>query len=376
MDRKRYIGLMSGTSMDGIDAALLGFGEHRCKIEHSIHKPYAGDVLDALRAAVATPSSLGSHGAAELDILLAHEFAEATLRLLEEAAVPHDTVAAVGSHGQTILHQPVGPVRLSVQIGNPATLAVLTGLTVVADFRAADVALGGQGAPLAPAFHEWLFADMPRPFAVVNIGGIANVTILGDGAPTRGFDCGPGNTLLDNWCRRHLRRAFDAGGAWAASGQPRDDVLDRMLADPFFSAAPPKSTGLEYFHDGWIEDMLGPAGAPPEPADVQATLAELTAAGIAGALAGIAGLKHVSVCGGGAHNDDLMARIARRMPACSIATTAAAGISPDWVEAAAFAWLARERLAGRPGNLPSVTGAASAVPLGGVWLPPPGSPQM
>jgi anhydro-N-acetylmuramic acid kinase len=253
-----------------------------------------------------------------------------------------------------------------LQIGDPNVIAAATGITTVADFRRMDMALGGQGAPLVPAFHAWRFQHAHEQRAVVNIGGIANVTVLAPGEAVRGFDTGPGNTLLDLWVRAQRSQPFDDAGRWAASGQVNDRLLQACLADPFFAARPPKSTGREYFHRAWLDRQLASVGAVSD-ADVQATLAELTAATIAAAIR--SELEHcqdIIVCGGGAHNADLLRRL-RRLATARVTTTEAHGFSPDWVEAAAFAWLARARLREIPGNVPSVTGARRPAVLGSVY---------
>lgn len=254
-----------------------------------------------------------------------------------------------------------------MQIGDPNTVAALTGVTTVADFRRLDMAHGGQGAPLTPAFHEWLFRADTEIRAVLNIGGIANVTVLDPNAPPIGFDTGPGNTLLDHWIRECRQEPFDVDGGWAASGRVDLQLLERMQADPFFQRKPPKSTGRELFNARWLDTQLGGLDHAVGDADVQATLAELSATTIGAALAAFApGVEALVVCGGGAHNRDLMERVGRAC-ACPLKSSEAFGISPDWIEAAAFAWLARARLAALPGNLPSVTGARRAAVLGGVY---------
>ena len=275
---------------------------------------------------------------------------------------------AIGSHGQTLRHEPYSEAPFTLQIGNPGIIAAGTGITTVADFRSADIALGGQGAPLAPAFHEWLLREPGALRAVVNIGGIANVTILppGDGATT-GFDTGPGNTLLDAWCREHRGQSFDESGAWAADGNVDQALLERLLGDPYFSAAPPKSTGFEYFNLGWL-DAAGVDNIPP--VDVQATLAALTARTIGDAIRDAASDRcEVFVCGGGVHNDELMRLLAEELPGCRVQSTGAAGLDPDWVEAVAFAWLAKRRLASETGSLASVTGANRDSILGVIHEP-------
>jgi anhydro-N-acetylmuramic acid kinase len=305
-----------------------------------------------------------------LDKQVARSFADATLELLRTANVKASTISAVGSHGQTVLHHPDGPAPFSIQLGDPGALAAAVGITVVADFRNTDLALGGQGAPLAPAFHRWAFADLHSNRAVVNIGGIANVTLLYADGKTIGFDTGPGNTLLDQWCKKHQGTPFDDRGQWAARGSVQSELLQEMRADDFFRLRPPKSTGLEYFNLDWLQQRLKSCTIQPSYQDTQATLSECTAQEIATGIRGMPDVIDVAVCGGGAYNTDLIERIRNALPECNIETTDRWGINPSWVEAIAFAWLARQRLRGAASNIPTVTGARAPVSLGGVYLPP------
>jgi anhydro-N-acetylmuramic acid kinase len=361
-----YIGLMSGTSVDGIDAALVSIpvtGGFELLATHQ--HPIPAD----LRAAI---QSLMQPGANEidregaLDMQLGRLFAAAATGLLAKSGMPPREIRAIGSHGQTIRHRPQGAHPFTRQIGNPSVIAELTGITTVADFRARDMAAGGEGAPLVPAFHAARFRKPGVARAIVNIGGIANVTWLaGDSAQAvTGFDTGPGNTLLDQWVQRHLGHSHDRDGAWAHGGTVLPQLLARLLDEAFFSKPPPKSTGREQFHLDWLLAKLKGDEAPQ---DVQATLAELTACSIAQALQTFRP-GEVYVCGGGAHNHDLLARLQARLGGTPLASTAALGLDPDWMEAAAFAWLAHQTLAGHPGNLPSVTGARRPVVLGGIYL--------
>jgi anhydro-N-acetylmuramic acid kinase len=294
-------------------------------------------------------------------------FADCALDLIAHARVERDAVRAIGHHGQTIFHEPTGKEPFTMQIGDPNVVAANTGICTVADFRRLDMALGGQGAPLVPAFHAWCFGVPEESRAVVNIGGIANITALQPNHAATGFDTGPGNTLLDLWVRRHRGENFDRNGAWAASGKVSEALLADLLKEPYFSVPPPKSTGRELFNMPWLDARLSRHSAAA-PADVQATLAELTAATIVtGVERALRECRRLIVCGGGAHNADLMARL-RRLSGIGVDTTAAFGIAPDWVEGAAFAWLARARLRNEPGNVPSVTGARRLATLGGVYL--------
>lgn len=358
-----YIGLMSGTSMDGIDATLVRFGEHSLELlgTHSHEYPHA--LRDALFAAIREPGLRNADDVPQLHREVGECFRDAALAVLQKARIDHAMVAAIGSHGQTICHEPDADEPFSLQIGDGALIAGGTGITTVNDFRRADIELGGQGAPLAPAFHEWLFRHAGVSRVVLNVGGIANVTVLPAGdADTTGFDTGPGNTLMDAWARQHLGEPFDRDGEWAAKGSIDFDLLERMLADEYFSMAPPKSTGFEYFNLDWLNeyDVSG-----LDAADVQATLSMLTARSIADAVP--AGTSEVLVCGGGVHNCRLMHLLACELPDVEISSTADAGLHPDWVEAAAFAWLAMRNLHNLPGNLTPVTGASRPAVLGLAW---------
>lgn len=359
-----YLGLMSGTSMDAIDAAIVDFSGALPKLVATHSTP----IPDALRATLAAITGSGRCGLGELgqlDVKLGALFAETALAALATSGVGTRQIQAIGSHGQTIWHQPNGEAPFTWQIGDPNVIAERTGITVVGDLRRRDVAAGGQGAPLVPAFHAALFgASAPR--VAINIGGFGNITALpgvGDGTVI-GFDTGPGNVLVDGWVQRHLGQAMDVDGAWARTGRVDSALLDRLLADPFFAAGPPKSTGREHFNLAWLDAHLG----NQRPEDVQATLGELTARSIADAVRAHAGTAQMAIlCGGGSYNGYLRERLQHHLAGIPLADSAAFGIAPQWVEAAAFAWLARETVAGRPGNLPSVTGARRPVVLGGIY---------
>ena len=360
-----FIGLISGTSMDGIDAALVRFGEAEIEIAATHAHPYPAPLRERLFTLRRDASLKSLADADSLHREVGEVFAEAANALLERAGVERAAVAAIGSHGQTLRHEPNAVPPYTLQAGDGAVIAANTGITTVADFRRADIELGGQGAPLTPAFHEWLFRKPGSTRVVLNIGGIANVTILpGDGGVTTGFDTGPGNTLLDAWIGRHRELPYDEQGRWAAEGTVDEVLLGRLLADPFFAAPPPKSTGFEYFNLDWLARAGVDALAP---VDVQATLCELTARSVAAAIRDVA--REVLVCGGGIHNWDLERRLSDALPGIPLASTATAGLDPDWVEAAAFAWLAMRTLGGLPGNLPSVTGARQAAVLGETFRP-------
>ncbi len=375
-----YLGLMSGTSMDAADAALVDFSADQPKLIATQRTPLTAELRAALLA-LCVPGPNEIERMAELDARLGELFADSALALLKKSGVKPVQVHAIGSHGQTVRHQPSGPYPFSLQIGNPALIAQRTGITTVADFRRADIAAGGQGAPLVPAFHNAVFRSAEHDRAVVNIGGIANITILhaDPSQDVRGFDTGPGNVLLDAWAERHLGTRMDEDGRFAASGKVYEGLLSTLLNDAYFSLAPPKSTGREHFNIAWLDAILhqhsehplspgGEGGVRENAQNVQATLCELSAASIAEAILRYApGTKEVLVCGGGAHNAHLMQRLRARLKACSVESTEKYGISPDWMEAMAFAWLAKQTLQGKPGNLPAVTGAKRAVVLGGIY---------
>jgi anhydro-N-acetylmuramic acid kinase len=365
-----YLGLMSGTSMDGIDAAILRFGNRRCDVVSAACIPYPDSVRHSLRAVREDPGICTIDMLGKLDREVGECFADAAAGVLSKNGIAAEKIVAIGSHGQTLRHQPDAMPPFTLQIGDPSIIAARTGITVVADFRRGDMAVGGQGAPLAPAFHQWLFSHNHGNRVVLNIGGIANITVLPVNGPVTGFDTGPGNTLLDAWIREHLNRDFDQDGGWASQGRASEKLLFALLQDPYFAEQPPKSTGFEYFNLEWLERKIAESKARPAKQDVQATLAELACRSIADAIMLHApGTTEVFTCGGGFHNRDLMLRLGQHLPGVSIQSTSAHGLDPDWVEAAAFAWLAKRRISGKPGNLPSVTGASRPVPLGGIFVP-------
>jgi len=362
-----YIGLISGTSMDGIDAALLDFNPQPRLLAHHSHP-----LPDAIRQQLyklQTPGQDELTTAMRLDVELGRLFAAAANALLKKAGLSATQVAAIGSHGQTLRHYPDGATPSTLQIGDPNLIAELTGITTVADLRRRDMAAGGQGAPLVPAFHAGVFRQTGSNRAILNIGGIANLTLLpaGAAAPVTGFDTGPGNGLMDAWIEQHHGQAYDRDGEWAASGHVHPGLLERLLHDPYFDRTPPKSTGREYFNLAWLQPRLEPF-ADLAPRDVQATLCELSARSIAEALQeSLGSVDEVLICGGGVHNRTLRQRLEELLTPARVTSTAGAGLDPDWVEAAAFAWLARQTLNGEPGNLPSVTGASHPVVLGGIY---------
>lgn len=356
---------MSGTSLDGVDAVLASFSAHGAPtLLQAIHLSFPPALREELLA-LTQPGDNEIERAGRASLQLSCLYAEAVSRLLEAGRVDPAAVAAIGAHGQTVRHRP--EAGFTVQLGAPALLAELTGIAVVADFRSRDLAAGGHGAPLVPAFHAAAFAA-GHPRAVVNIGGIANVSGLparGTQVSVRGFDCGPGNLLLDAWIQRHQGLAFDRDGAWGEDGRVDQALLARLLADPYFDQSPPKSTGREHFNLGWLDARLTGGEAPQ---DVQATLVALTATAIAQAIARWAPESFdVLVCGGGARNAALMRSLAARCGERAVTGTDAHGIAPEHVEALAFAWLAYAHLEHLAGNLPEVTGARGPRVLGALY---------
>ena len=364
-----FIGLMSGTSLDAIDAVLVDLSSPTPQ-QLAVHS-------HPLPAALRAELMMLCHGGtadelrlmAELDVRLGRLFAEAALALLHQAAVPPPAVRAIGSHGQTVRHEPDGDPPLTVQIGDPNIIAQLTGITTVADFRRRDIAAGGQGAPLVPAFHAAVLRSTDEDRVVLNIGGMANITVLprDPKQPVTGFDTGPGNVLMDAWAARHLGTPQDNEGRWAGSSPRHEPLLAAMLNDAYFQRPPPKSTGREYFNMAWLDARL--AQIDTEPAPVQASLVALTAQSCTAAIERYAPhTQRVLICGGGVHNVTLMQQLAEALPDMHVSSTQTLGLDPDLVEALAFAWLAKQTLEGKPGNLPSVTGAKASVVLGGIYL--------
>src|SRR5690554_2478199 len=357
-----YVGIMSGTSLDGLDFALIEHDSH-ARLIATHYEPMPHQLKqDLLELCSTGPDELAR--AAITEQAWAKLAGDGVLQLLQQAQVPSKAVRAIGSHGQTVRHEPQR--GFTIQIGNPALLAELTGISVVADFRRRDVAAGGQGAPLVPAFHEALFAN-GRPRAILNVGGFSNLTLLRPGSPARGFDCGPGNVLLDAWIGFRQGRDYDRDGEWAASGRLHGPLLHSLLDEPYFHQQGPKSTGRELFNLPWLQARLT---AFPEisDADVQRTLLELTARAISDALQRqMPEMEELLVCGGGAHNGALLARLSELLPQVRVCTTDEHGVPADWMEAMAFAWLAHCCLEGIPANRPSVTGARGPRVLGAIY---------
>jgi|SRR5690554_14543 len=361
-----WLGLMSGTSMDSVDAVLVSFHEPGVAIHSTRSLPYPEQLRHRLLQAVRNQASPDEMG--ELDSLVGQHFARAASELIEHAGVRHSDIQGIGSHGQTIRHQPSGSAPFSLQIGNAAWIAEATGVTTVADFRSRDMAAGGQGAPLVPAFHQWLFRASEQDRCILNLGGIANITWLPAGRqkPVLGFDTGPANALLDAWCLDQTGRHYDDDGQWALEGVSNPELLTSMLSDAYFSKPPPKSTGKERFNLDWIHTHT--QRFPEIPAeDVQRTLLQLTVTTILKQLPQENAEMAVFACGGGTLNPVLMNELRLGLGSVSLSTTAELGLDPQWVEPAAFAWLARQTLKGLPGSLPEVTGAEGPRVLGAIY---------
>ena len=367
MTEKLVIGMMSGTSADGIDAVLARFNSpHEVEILTTHYEDYPLAVRNQVNEITHTQEIVSCRDT-PLNDQLASLYANACLELITQSGVDKKEISALANHGQTVRHEPNANPPYSLQLGNPQLIANQTGLLTVANFRQADLAAGGQGAPLMPAFHSAVFNDNKQGKSgrfLLNIGGIANITHLGD--TVIGFDTGPGNTLLDQWIYKHKQLTYDKSGAWAASGQVNKELLGRLVLDPYFSKPFPKSTGPDYFNLSWLNSHLNSETAE----DVQATLLELTVISVANELKQVGDLGgDIFVCGGGAHNKLLMKRLQESLPSYQVLTTDSLGIPADWVEATGFAWLGYCRLLERNSNLPSVTGATDAVSLGEVFFP-------
>ena len=368
MSKEYYIGLMSGTSVDGIDAGLYDLSGRKPHVIAFYYQPYPSDVKQKIQQLCKNYQAISLQDYGELDTQLGELFAEACLSLLNKAKTDAKDVLAIGNHGQTLYHSPNTALPFTLQIGDANIISQRTGITTIADFRRRDIAAGGQGAPLVPAFHQAVFQTNQENRVIVNIGGIANLSILPKDTTKNiiGFDTGPGNTLMDDWISRHKSCTYDNNGAWAAAGSIQADLLKQLKDDPYFSAAAPKSTGTEYFSADWLNEKLSKL---PEyaPEDVQRTLCQLTAETIAEAIEKFASAtEQIFICGGGIHNQTLFKALQQLLKA-PIASTENQGVSPDQVEAMAFAWLAKRTLQGITGNLPDVTGAKEAVILGGIY---------
>lgn len=363
-----YIGLMSGTSLDGIDAALVDFSNAKPVLRATYFEAYSKNLRQRL-AALTLPGNNEIDRLGRMDRELGEHFGHAVLKLVAQTGLPKSAICAIGSHGQSIRHRPNGRYPFTLQIGDPNTIASLTSITTVADFRRADVAAGGQGAPLVPAFHQAIFTNDKEVRIGLNLGGIANITVLDPQQPIFGFDTGPGNRLLDDWIESCLGKRFDENGQFAASGKVNKKLLQHLLDEPYFSLLPPKSTGRELFDIAWLQKKLTQFSEQVKEEDIQATLAELTAVSIARSIEQAApDTKLVIACGGGVHNAYLIEKIKQNLNPVRLVSSAELGFDPDWIEAMAFAWLAKQRLEQKPGNIPSVTGARKTAILGGVYL--------
>lgn len=356
---------MSGTSLDGIDAGLVDFSENKIRLIDFHYQAFPDNLREKIQriSQAGQPVLLENYG--RLDAELGCLFAEAALALLDKATISASQVKAIGSHGQTVYHDPEGSHGFSLQIGDPNRIAEVTGITTISDFRRRDIAAGGQGAPLVPAFHQAVFSDPDNINTVLNIGGIANISIL-NGKQVLGFDTGPGNTLMDYWCQQNLNDNYDANGDWGNSGRVNLELLSSLSDDAYFRKPPPKSTGKEYFSPAWLHLKIANY-IDCKPQDVQATLCQLTADSIANAiLEHAANCKQILLCGGGIHNRQLVGLLTKSLPMPLVSTTSF-GINPDHVESIAFAWLAKQTLNHQPGNLSRVTGAKANVVLGGIY---------
>ena len=363
-----YIGVMSGTSLDGVDVAIVDFDRRdNCQLIAAKTFAFPEAIHRQLHSLINHPECplqvLG-----DLDTALGQFIGQIIQKFLIEQQIASELISAIGSHGQTIFHSPNNTTPFSLQIGNASVIAELTGITTVADFRQRDIAAGGQGAPLVPAFHAQLFSDPSQPRAIINIGGVANITLLDKNQPILGFDTGPGNGLLDAWVSLHQQQAYDDKGDWAASGRYHHGLLSQMLNDPYFHEPIPKSTGREYFNLKWLEQQLADFSEGLVAVDIQATLLELTAHTISLDIQRYCdAVEAVYICGGGIHNQCLVLRLQQLLSHKKVLSTEQLGLHPDWVEATAFAWLAHRTLNQQTSNLPSVTGASRAVILGAIY---------
>lgn len=366
MSAQYYVGLMSGTSMDGVDAVLVDLSNEKPQVLATYEKEIAEPLLSQLHQ-LADPKTGDINLLGQCDRACGELFAQATNELLACANVDASQVIAVGSHGQTVRHMPNLTYPFSMQIGDACTIATQTGIDTIADFRRKDIALGGQGAPLVPAFHQQLFSHQTVSRVILNIGGISNITWLSArDTETKGFDTGPGNTLLDAWYEQHNHGSYDESGRWAATGTVCEQLLANFLQHPYFQAPAPKSTGRELFNLAWLHQHLNNFSALT-PQDIQATLSQLTATSIANEIKQLGAVDEIYICGGGVFNFDLTARIQALLPNVTIASTQQLGLAPQWVEAIAFAWLAYCFIEKKPSNLPQVTGAKKPAVLGAFY---------
>ena len=368
MAKDLYIGLMSGTSLDGIDAALVRFENEQPTVIETICLPLPSNLKDEIKSLI-SPSDNEINRLMALDVQLGQLFSEAVNEVINKAKIKKIDITAIGSHGQTIRHYPTAEHPSTLQIADPNIIAETTGITTVADFRRRDIAAGGQGAPLVPAFHEQLFCDAKKNRVILNLGGIANITVLpaDKNIPVTGFDTGPANTLMNHWIQQQQNISYDEDGKWAASGTVNEDFLNELLNDDYFKLLPPKSTGTEYFNPVWLTKKLS-VFPFLSAEDVQASLTALTATTIKDAIKLCKfEIDELIICGGGVHNNYLLQQLQQALPDIEISSSAKYDLDPDYIEATAFAWLAKQTMEHKTGNLPNVTGATEAVILGGVY---------
>lgn len=367
-----FIGIMSGTSLDGIDAILMATNGTQAELKACTRRQFAPDLRQRLLA-VAKGAAISAQHWGDLDTELGQAYAEIVLQLLQESGTDASQVRAIGCHGQTVWHQPKGDLPFSLQLGDGNRLAALTGIITINDFRRKDMALGGQGAPLVPAFHQQVLADEQQVRIVVNIGGIANITLLDPTQAVSGYDVGPGNMLMDAWCQQQWGQPYDKDAAFGLQGKVSGELLARLLNEPWLALPAPKSTGRELFSPSWLAAQLKACVTPLSPVDVQATLAEFSARAIVDQVQKCSIHTDLPrlllVCGGGGHNPLLMQRLTALLPNWQVTTTNSAGVDMDAMEAMAFAWLAHQTLNGLAGNLPAVTGASRPAILGVIHLP-------
>lgn len=366
-----YIGLMSGTSLDGIDAVLVRFEKDHPSVVETICLDLPANFKDDIKSLI-NPSENEINKLMALDVQLGEIFSDVVKALISKAGIKKEHITAIGSHGQTIRHQPTAQHPSTLQIGDPNMIAEATGITTVADFRRRDMAVGGQGAPLVPAFHQQIFRHDKKNRVILNLGGIANITLLpaDKNIPVTGFDTGPANTLINHWIQQQQNKNYDDAGKWASSGQVSESFLEELLNDDYFKLTPPKSTGTEYFNSTWLTTKLKEFPFLSAE-DVQASLTTFTAVTIQDAIhqyaTKIAGLDEIIICGGGVHNQYLLDKLKQGLPDIEINSSAVYDLDPDYIEATAFAWLAKQTMEHKVGNLPGVTGAKRAVVLGGVY---------
>jgi len=365
-DKGLFVGMLSGTSRDGVDIALVSFAGDRPQVLEALCLPYPPELAAELKVMIDTGQRPPSQSQERAHDHLGRFFSRAVRQLLIHAGVEASEVTAVGSHGQTVWHDPDGNNPESIQLGNPRLIAEHTGITTVGDFRSGDVHAGGQGAPLAPLLHRALFQPERGVRVVLNLGGIANISVVASDGSITGFDTGPANCMLDAWVQHQRGIAFDENGEWSSGGVVDSVLLLELMRDPYFKKPPPKSTGVEHFNLGWLQNR--DRASSLDPRDVQATLAQLTASTVASAVMPFAPAD-VLVCGGGVHNSDVMRRLRHLLPGCPVSSTEIEGLNPDCVEAVLFAWLARERLARRPQDTRTITGADQPVLLGEIYGP-------